>query len=52
MLDRSNKVDDAFARLGIGVSELEEPPAHDRVPDSADGERIFEPMSVATTAAA
>jgi hypothetical protein len=45
MLDRSSKVDDAFARLGIGLPEPEEPPAHDRIPDSADGEHIFEPMS-------
>lgn len=35
-----DKVADAFARNGIGLRELEEPPPHDAYPESADGELI------------
>ena len=48
MLDRSSEVESAFARLGIGVPGPEEPPAFDHIPESADGEPIFEPVSIAT----
>lgn len=52
MLDRSSEVESAFARLGIGVSgRPEEPPPYDHIPESADGEPIFQPMNGATAAA-
>jgi RecA-family ATPase len=42
MLDRSSEVESAFARLGIGVSGSDEPPPHDQIPESADGEADHE----------
>jgi hypothetical protein len=46
MLDRSSKVDDAFARLGIGLPEPEDLPVDDwqgptEIPESADAERLI-----------
>jgi hypothetical protein len=49
MLDRSSKVDDAFARLGIGLPDPQEPPPHDHIPEGADGEPVFEAMNGTAT---
>ncbi|MEK9281187.1 helicase RepA family protein [Bradyrhizobium sp. ISRA442] len=43
MLDRTSDVDEAFARVGIGVPAREEPPAYDSIPDWAD-DRGREPI--------
>jgi hypothetical protein len=45
MLDRSSEVEKAFARLGIGLPEPEEPPPYESIPESADGDPIFEPVA-------
>jgi hypothetical protein len=50
MLDRSSEVEDAFARLGIGLPELTEPPPYDHIPECADGEPAPEPMNGAAAA--
>ena len=50
MLDRSSKVDDAFARLGIGLPEPDGPPDDGYVPP-ADYPDNFDAVSVAPTPA-
>ncbi|WP_407160159.1 AAA family ATPase [Bradyrhizobium sp. STM 3557] len=44
MLDRSS-VDEAFARVGIGLPKRDEPPPHDSYPEWADAEPVIEPQA-------